>query len=149
MGQVGHAFAAVGHQHRGQAAIDPLELGVRGDQARLGGRRTVKFGELHRAEAGHAGHAGGAGGDAFDRLRAEADLFDIDAWGEVLGHGVSLRVEERRGGVQRGWRPPANGSAGRGRGAWGAVFQLKSSWLSGTGWMRPGGGLSSIGPRCR
>src|SRR5439155_5225301 len=74
-----------------QTAVHPLEVGEVRDQARLARRRTAArlVAILHRSGSRHAGKAGRARRCALDGLGAEADLFDVDTRGEILGHCVA------------------------------------------------------------
>jgi hypothetical protein len=87
----------------GEAAVQALELGEAGDHLGRAHHRLVGHAgvqrpvgrEQQRFLAGRAGEGGGAGAHAFDRLGAEADLFDEDAGGEVFGHGSTFRGKAR------------------------------------------------------
>ena len=58
-----------------------------------------------RALFGHSNEAGNAGGHARDRPRSAADLLDVDAWAEVVGHNRHRRPA-RVGPRPRTWRKP-------------------------------------------
>src|SRR5438034_334751 len=90
--EVARAFGVVDHE-RLEAAVDPLELREARHEPRLGGRRPgadAVVVVLHGAVARHPGEARRARRHPLDTLRAETDLFDVDAWREIFGHGSLL-----------------------------------------------------------